>query len=89
MRRGLKACGGWAPTRPKAHLGELGKDGLGLVGVEIHVDLIDSLDREEMQVQLVDYKLRAAQLELERDESLMACRQLQLTNQQLTCRQKH
>jgi hypothetical protein len=39
---------------------------------------------EEMQAQLIDYKMRAAQLQLERDESFMACRQLQLRNRQLS-----
>ena len=39
---------------------------------------------EEMQSQLIDYKMRAAQLQLERDESFMACRQLQLQNRQLS-----
>ena len=46
--------------------------------------LIDALyeqerDREELQAQLVQTKLRAAQLELERDTHLMAVRQLRAT----------
>lgn len=39
-----------------------------------------SLDREELQAQLVQTKLRAAQLEFERDEHLMAVRQLTVAN---------
>ena len=35
-----------------------------------------SLDREELQAQLVETKLRAAQLEFERDEQMMAVRRL-------------
>lgn len=38
-----------------------------------------SLDREELQAQLVQTKLRAAQLEMERDEHLMAVRRLRAT----------
>ena len=42
-----------------------------------------SLDREELQAELVQAKMRAAQLELERDEHLMSARQLASANRLL------
>ena len=42
-----------------------------------------SLGREEMEAQLVEAKLKAAQLEMERDESRMSLRQLQAVYQVL------
>lgn len=42
-----------------------------------------SLDREELQEQLIQARLRAAQLELERDQHMMSVRQLQAANRVL------